>query len=100
MIEKSKAKTCSRKCELAHEMIRHLDRMLETDIRTNATSMIMNCVSSASIVTGLINDILDLAKLEASQIKLNYDYFNLKEAINSAINQVEYLTRERNITVT
>jgi signal transduction histidine kinase len=40
---------------------------------------------SAKQITTLINDLLDLAKLEKGQFTFNNEYFNLKETIGNGI---------------
>ena len=47
--------------------------------------LLENCKFSAKQVTTLINDLLDLAKLEKGQFTFNNEYFNLKETINKGI---------------
>ena len=42
---------------------------------------IQNSIFSAFMVTNLINDLLDHAKLENNAFQLNYEYFNLVDAI-------------------
>ena len=46
------------------------------------------CIFSANHVTTLINDLLDLAKLEKGQFTFNNEFFNLKETILNGIQQV------------
>ena len=47
--------------------------------------LLENCMFSAKQVTTLINDLLDLAKLEKGQFTFNNEYFNLKETIFQGI---------------
>lgn len=61
--------------------------------------MLKNSMFSASMVKNLINDLLDLAKLETQNFNFNNEYFNLKDAIRNAIYQVTYLASQRNIKV-
>lgn len=45
----------------------------------------------------LINDVLDISKLEAGQMKLNYETFNLKETIEEIQNMFKPQTKEKGI---
>ena len=42
------------------------------------------------MLLNLINDLLDLAKIENSQFNLNSSYFNLFEIINLALGNVDF----------
>ena len=59
-------------------------------IQTQETTL-QHAIFSSSIVTNLINDLLDLAKLEANTFSFNSEYFNLVELITEAFNQVKFL---------
>ena len=39
----------------------------------------------ASMILNLVNDLLDLAKIEAFKFKLDEDYFNLKTTIQQSV---------------
>jgi len=49
-----------------------------------------NISYQSSMLITLINDLLDLAKLETMNFKFNEDYFCLNELINQAYNTVKY----------
>ena len=49
------------------------------------------------MITNLIEDLLDLAKMENSVFKLNNDYFNLIDVITEAFNIVSFSAEEKNI---
>lgn len=40
-------------------------------------------IASSHTLTGLINDLLDHAKLEASQFQLNNDFFSMFDVLNA-----------------
>lgn len=46
---------------------------------------LQNSLFSAKQISTLINDLLDLAKLEKGQFTFNNEYFNLKESIKNGI---------------
>lgn len=47
--------------------------------------LLENSMFSAKQLTTLINDLLDLAKLEKGQFSFNNQYFNLKDIIQHGI---------------
>ena len=47
--------------------------------------LLQNSIFSAKQITGLINDLLDLAKLEKGHFAFNNEYFNLIEIIKQGI---------------
>jgi signal transduction histidine kinase len=51
--------------------------------------------SSARHLLSLINDVLDISKIEAGQLKLNYQHFNLPELINKVIETVKPLADKK-----
>ena len=51
------------------------------NLNTNMDAYIKNAIFSSLIITNMINDLLDQAKLEKSTFKLDNEYFNLFEVI-------------------
>ena len=47
----------------------------------------------------LINDLLDLAKIETMNFKFNDDYFNLNDVITNAYNTMKYQADQKNIKI-
>jgi hypothetical protein len=45
------------------------------------------------MLNNLINDLLDLAKLESNTFQFNYEYFNILETVKNSFNQVMYLAK-------
>lgn len=55
---------------------------------------------SATMLLNLINDLLDLAKMENSSFNLNQSYFNLLEdVISKSVATLSHMIKEKNITV-
>ena len=76
-----------------------VEQYMERDICKKISNLLKNSMFSASMIKNLINDLLDLAKLETQNFNFNNEYFNLKDAIKNAIYQVKYLASQRNIKI-
>lgn len=61
--------------------------------------LLLNCMFSARMIKRLINDLLDLAKLQNGKFNFNNEYFNLKETIMESIKQMEYMAKQKNIEI-
>ena len=49
------------------------------------------------MLNNLINDLLDLAKLESNTFKFSYEYFDLMNTIKNAFNTVRFLADQKEI---
>ena len=47
----------------------------------------------------LVNDLLDLAKMESDSFQFNYEYFNLQTTIDKVFNQIRYMANKKKITL-
>ena len=52
--------------------------------------LLENAIFSSKMLTTLINDLLDLAKLESGTFKFHEHYFDLIKMVENAFAQVEY----------
>jgi signal transduction histidine kinase len=52
------------------------------------------------MLLNLINDLMDLAKLEKMKFSLNNDYFDLTKTINGAFGTLSYFGKQKNINPT
>ncbi len=69
---------------------------VEPDIRKE---MLDNVISNVDRLTRLINDILDLSKIEAGKMEFYYEKVNVKEIAKVAIENIRYLALKNNIAV-
>ncbi len=53
-------------------------------------SLLKNSLFSSTMLLNLINDLLDLAKMENSQFHLNTALFNLHGVIENALNTLDF----------
>ena len=66
-----------------------LNRLELVSEKTNvAVGILMNQVFAEHMVNNLINDLLDLSKLENNHFRLNSEYFNLPVLVHEALSMV------------
>lgn len=61
--------------------------------------LLENISYQSSMLTTLINDLLDLAKLETMNFKFNEDYFDLNEIVDNALSTMKYQASLKNIKI-
>jgi signal transduction histidine kinase len=58
-----------------------------------------NILFSATNISNLVNDLLDLAKMESNNFQFNEDYFDLINSLISSIEQQKFLSQKKNIDI-
>ena len=58
--------------------------------RVEVERLLKNSLFASTMLLNLINDLLDLAKLENSKVNLTNTIFNLHDVINRAINTLDF----------
>ena len=53
-------------------------------------NLLENAVFSSKMLNTLINDLLDLAKLESSTFQFHEEYFDLVKVVENAFSQVKF----------
>src|SRR4051812_3464373 len=56
--------------------------------------------SNGKHLLGLINDVLDLSKIEAGQLALSHDVYSIKDVVHSVFTVVEPLAAEKGLAIT
>ena len=74
--------------------------MAETELTAEQQKYVGTFQRAGSNLLTLINDILDLSKVESGNLKLESENFNLFDVAGSAIDLVKVKAREKGITVT
>jgi len=72
--------------------------ILQTDLNPQQRDYIEKIDSSSKILLGIINNILDISKIEAGKFKLEKSNFKLHQVIDSSLNLLQFKMQEKNIT--
>ena len=68
--------------------------------RNEVEALLKNSVFSSTMLLNLINDLLDLAKIENSQFKLNWTYFDLFDVVEKSVETLDIQLGQKKIMVT
>src|SRR6185295_13162073 len=71
------------------------DLLLDTDLTTEQREHLRIVKSSADALLTVINDILDLSRMEAGKLELDPIDFNLRDAVAETANAVAWRTRQK-----
>ena len=71
--------------------------MIDSSLDSKQKVYMSNIRSSAEILLALINDILDLSKIEAGQLSFEQEEFNVSSAIESTGNLIAYKIHEKGL---
>jgi len=71
--------------------------VLQTDLDPKQRDFIEKIDSSSKILLGIINNILDISKIEAGKFKLEKNDFKLHQVIDSSLNLLQFKMQEKNI---
>lgn len=74
--------------------------VINDEKRTEIETLLKNSVFSSTMLLNLINDLLDLAKMENSSFKLNWTYFDLFEVVEKTAETLDSQLGLRKIRVT
>ena len=69
------------------------------DKKADTENLLVASVFGSTMLLNLINDLLDLAKLENDSFNLNNGYFNLYELIQRAIDTIDIQAQKSNISL-
>jgi len=72
--------------------------VLQTDLEPKQRDFIEKIDSSSKILLGIINNILDISKIEAGKFKLEKNEFKLHQVIDSSLNLLQFKMQEKNIS--
>ena len=67
------------------------------DVPENIQEVLERVEKNGRHLLGLINDVLDLSKIEAGQLLLSLDDYSMKEVIHTVFTSVESLAAEKNL---
>ena len=68
--------------------------------KTEIETLLKNSMFSSTMLLNLINDLLDLAKIENSTFKLNWTYFDLFEVVRKTGETLDSQLSQKNLILT
>ncbi|TGM28951.1 PAS domain-containing hybrid sensor histidine kinase/response regulator [Leptospira levettii] len=71
--------------------------LMTTKLDADQKEYVKNAISSAHGLFGIINDILDISKIEAGKLVLNETVSNLKHIIKDSLGVLQWKAKEKNI---
>ncbi|MCW7461854.1 PAS domain-containing hybrid sensor histidine kinase/response regulator [Leptospira limi] len=71
--------------------------LMTTKLDADQKEYVKNAISSAHGLLGIINDILDISKIEAGKLVLNETVSNLKHIIKDSLGVLQWKANEKNI---
>lgn len=80
-------------------LIGFTDLLLETELSEEQREHLITIKNSEKLLLTLINDILDLAKLESGKIHLENEPFNLHETLREVVKLLNVNAEEKNISL-
>ncbi len=81
-------------------IIGYSDLLLDShDLGEKVNKYINNILVSGKHLLQLINNILDIAKIEAGRFSLDYSIFSIKDVLNEAISVLKSLAYKKNISI-
>ncbi len=69
------------------------------ELNEKQSEYIMDINSSGVHLLGMINDLLDLSKIESGKMQLSKENFNVKSAISEALSIVSLLVKQKNLNI-
>jgi signal transduction histidine kinase/ligand-binding sensor domain-containing protein/CheY-like chemotaxis protein len=82
-----------------HGIIGMIDLLLQTDLSETQDRYIRSARKSGEYLLSIINDILDLSKIEASRVELNRTWFNLNEMVEATCQMQSTVAARKGIVV-
>ena len=80
-------------------MIKAIEEFFSDDFMINIEGILQNSLFSSKMLLNLVNDLLDLAKMEQNTFQFSEDYFDLTQTIDDAFNQCRYLADSKCISL-
>lgn len=71
--------------------------LLRDDITNELEILLKNSLFNSTMLMNLINDLLDLAKIENSSFNFQANYFNLFEIINHGLDTLDFQAHQKDI---
>jgi PAS domain S-box-containing protein len=77
----------------------YLKLLLEDNLSAEQRDRLQRVEDSCRTLLSIINDILDLSKIEAGKLELQKRPFNLKKLVSNLVNEQQILAQEKSLTI-
>lgn len=77
-----------------------LTALKQTPLNTEQTTLVNTARESGNLMLALINNILDFSRMEANNLEIEREAFDLQQATNTVINSMRPLAEQTGITLT
>lgn len=74
-------------------------RRSKGSLTPHQADMVERILNNGKHLLELLNDILDLSKIEAGKLELKPEYFNLKQVVNATLDELRSLAEEKHLTL-
>lgn len=83
-----------------HGIIGMTDILHKTELTDEQLDIVSSIQTSGNILLGLINDILDISKIEAERFELSESKFDIRKTLHDVLSIVRPKTSEKNVDLT
>lgn len=77
-----------------------LKKLMSTEYSTEIHDLLENIHFSSTTINNLVNDLLDLAKMEQNNFQFNEGYFDFIQSLTNSVDQQKFLSEKKGITMT
>ena len=101
--ESKEKKTAEQGCQTinpdrgSYEVHEQIKKFFSKGFMDELECILQSSLFSSKMLLNLVNDLLDLAKIEQNTFQFNEDYFDLNETIENAFNQCRYQADSKGI---
>ena len=64
---------------------------------TSNLDLLQNCKHNSVMLLNLINDLLDIAKVEKQTFSLNKQFFNMEESLKSVFDNLKFISTNKKV---
>lgn len=82
-----------------HSIVGYVDLLRDTPLNETQTDYLLNAKTSANILMGLINDVLDFSKMEAGMMRIVMDASDLKSILDNSLQPIQLAAQQKGLPI-